>query len=235
MSEQSVYEGANFNRSVFAERHYEGLHSMKVYYDKDADLGLLKDKKITVYGYGSQGHAHLLNLRDSGIKNLTVALREGSPSIEKARNEGLQVASLETAAKDADMVMVLVPDELQADLYKEHIRDNLKQGAALLFAHGLNVHFKLIEPHAHNDVIMIAPKGPGHTVRGEYVKGGGVPCLVAVHQDATGNALALGLAYASGVGGGRYRNEFPRRMRNRFVRRASGVVRRRGGADPRRV
>ncbi len=176
---------------------------MKVYYDKDADLTRLKDKKITVYGYGSQGHAHLLNLRDSGIKNLTVALRENSPSAAKARNEGLTVASLEEAAKDADMVMILVPDELQADLYKEHIRDNLKQGAALLFAHGLNIHFKLIEPHAHNDVLMIAPKGPGHTVRGEYVKGGGVPCLVAVHQDATGNALALGLAYASAVGGGR--------------------------------
>ena len=176
---------------------------MKVYYDKDADIATLKDKKITIYGYGSQGHAHALNLRDSGVTDLTVALRENSASVEKAKKEGLNVASLADAAKDADLVMILAPDEIQADLYNDYIKDNLKQGAALLFAHGLNVHFKLIEPRADNDVFMIAPKGPGHTVRGEYLKGGGVPCLVAIHQDATGNAMQLALAYASAIGGGR--------------------------------
>ena len=176
---------------------------MKVYYDKDADLGLLKDRKIVIYGYGSQGHAHALNLRDSGIKNIAVALRSGSKSAQKAKNEGFNVLELTEAAKWADMAMILVPDELQADLYRDHIKDNLKQGGALLFAHGLNVHFQLIEPRSDMDVFMIAPKGPGHTVRGEYLKGGGVPCLIAVHQDATGQAQALGLAYASGVGGGR--------------------------------
>lgn len=176
---------------------------MKVYYDKDADLGLLKDKKIVIYGYGSQGHAHALNLRDSGLKNVAVALRNGSHSAQKAKNEGFNVLELTEAAKWADIAMILVPDELQADLYRDHIKDNLKQGGALLFAHGLNIHFQLIEPRADMDVFMIAPKGPGHTVRGEYLKGGGVPCLIAVHQDATGQAQALGLAYASGVGGGR--------------------------------
>jgi ketol-acid reductoisomerase len=176
---------------------------MKVYYDKDADLNLIKAKKVAVIGYGSQGHAHALNLRDSGVKDVVVALRSGSASAKKAESEGLKVMSPAEAAKIADVVMVLVPDELQADLYANDLHANMKQGAALAFAHGFNVHFKLIEPRADLDVYMIAPKGPGHTVRGEYVKGGGVPCLVAVHQDASGKAKDIALSYASAVGGGR--------------------------------
>ncbi len=176
---------------------------MRVYYDRDCDINLIKDKKVAILGYGSQGHAHALNLRDSGAKNLVVALREGSPSAKKAEGEGLKVMSVADASKWADVIMMLVPDELQADIYKEHIEPNIRDGAALAFAHGLNVHFNLIEPKATVDVIMIAPKGPGHTVRGEYQKGGGVPCLIAVHQDASGNAHDIALAYASGVGGGR--------------------------------
>ena len=176
---------------------------MKVYYDKDANFDLLKDKKIAVFGYGSQGHAHAQNLRDSGLKNVAVALRAGSSSAIKAQNAGLTVMDLDDAAKWADMAMILVPDEYQAELYASHLKNNLRKNAALLFAHGLNVHFQLIEPRSDLDVFMIAPKGPGHTVRGEYVKGGGVPCLIAVHQDATGSAKELGLAYASGIGGGR--------------------------------
>lgn len=176
---------------------------MKVYYDKDADFASIKDKKIVIFGYGSQGHAHALNLRDSGATNVVIALREGSGSRPKAEGEGFKVMNLDEAAAYADLAMILVPDELQAELYHKHIAKNLPQGAALLFAHGLNVHFSLIEPRKDLDVFMIAPKGPGHTVRGEYQKGGGVPCLIAIHQDATGNAQKLGLAYASGVGGGR--------------------------------
>jgi ketol-acid reductoisomerase len=176
---------------------------MKVYYDADADLGLIKAKKVAIVGYGSQGHAHALNLRDSGVKEVVVALRAGSSSAKKAESEGLKVMSPAEAAKWADVVMVLVPDELQADLYANDLHANMKQGAALAFAHGFNVHFKLIEPRADLDVYMIAPKGPGHTVRGEYVKGGGVPCLVAVHQDASGKAKDIALSYASAVGGGR--------------------------------
>lgn len=176
---------------------------MKVYYDKDANFDLIKDKKIAIFGYGSQGHAHAQNLRDSGCKNVAVALRSGSSSAAKAEGAGLKVMDIAEAAKWAEMAMILVPDEHQAELYATHIKDNLPKGAALLFAHGLNVHFQLIEPRKDLDVFMIAPKGPGHTVRGEYVKGGGVPCLIAVHQDATGKAKELGLAYASGVGGGR--------------------------------
>jgi ketol-acid reductoisomerase len=176
---------------------------MKVYYDADADLGLIKAKKVAIVGYGSQGHAHALNLRDSGVKEVVVALRAGSTSAKKAESEGLKVMSPADAAKWADVVMVLVPDELQADLYANDLHANMKQGAALAFAHGFNVHFKLIEPRADLDVYMIAPKGPGHTVRGEYVKGGGVPCLVAVHQDASGKAKDIALSYASAVGGGR--------------------------------
>lgn len=176
---------------------------MKVFYDKDADFSAIKDKKIVIFGYGSQGHAHALNLRDSGATNVVIALRDGSASRPKAEAEGFKVMSLDEAAAYADLAMMLVPDELQAELYHNHIAKNLPKGAALLFAHGLNVHFSLIEPRADLDVFMIAPKGPGHTVRGEYQKGGGVPCLIAVHQDATGNAQKLGLAYASGVGGGR--------------------------------
>jgi ketol-acid reductoisomerase len=176
---------------------------MRVYYDRDADLNIIKSKKIAVVGYGSQGHAHTLNLRDSGVKDVVVALRPDGASAKKAEGEGLKVMSIADAAKWADVIMMLVPDELQADIYKTHIEPNIRDGAALAFAHGLNVHFNLIETKKTVDVIMIAPKGPGHTVRGEYLKGGGVPCLIAVHQDASGNAHDIALAYASGIGGGR--------------------------------
>jgi ketol-acid reductoisomerase len=176
---------------------------MRVYYDQDADLNLIKSKKVAIIGYGSQGHAHAANLRDSGVKNIKIALREGSATAKKAEASGFDVTTPALAAQWADVVMVLVPDELQAELYANELRDNLKDGAALVFAHGFNVHFQLIEPRKDLDVFMIAPKGPGHTVRGEYAKGGGVPCLVAVHQDASGKALDIALSYASGVGGGR--------------------------------
>ncbi|MBF0267523.1 MAG: ketol-acid reductoisomerase [Alphaproteobacteria bacterium] len=176
---------------------------MRVYYDRDADLGLIKSKKVAIIGYGSQGHAHALNLRDSGVKELAVGLRPGSASAKKAEGEKLKVMTPDEAAKWADVVMILTPDELQADLYRDHLAPNMKPGAALVFAHGLNIHFKLIEARADIDVFMIAPKGPGHTVRGEYLKGGGVPCLVAVDQNPSGNALEIALSYASAVGGGR--------------------------------
>jgi ketol-acid reductoisomerase len=176
---------------------------MRVYYDRDADINLVKGKKIAVIGYGSQGHAHVLNLRDSGVKDVAVGLREGSGSAQKARAEGLQVKDVADAAAWADVVMMLTPDELQGDIYRESLAPRLKQGAALMFAHGLNVHFNLIEPRKDLDVLMVAPKGPGHTVRSEYLRGGGVPCLLAVHQDASGNAHDLGLSYASAIGGGR--------------------------------
>ncbi len=176
---------------------------MRVYYDRDADLARLLDKKISIVGYGSQGHAHALNLRDSGIKNVAVALRAGSASAKKAEGEGLKVMSVAEAAKWADLLMILAPDEHQREIYAKDIAPNIRDGAALLFAHGLNVHFQLIEPKASIDVLMVAPKGPGHTVRGEYLKGGGVPCLLAVHQNASGGAHELGLAYASAIGGGR--------------------------------
>lgn len=176
---------------------------MRVYYDRDADVNLIKGKKVAVIGYGSQGHAHVLNMRDSGVKEVVVALRPGSPTAAKAEGEGLKVMDVPSAAKWADVIMMVTPDELQGDIYKEHLHDNMKQGAALLFAHGLNVHFNLIEPRKDLDVLMVAPKGPGHTVRSEYLKGGGVPCLIAVHQNASGNAHDIGLSYASAVGGGR--------------------------------
>ena len=176
---------------------------MRVYYDRDADLARILDKTIAVVGYGSQGHAHALNLRDSGVKNVIVALRPGSASAKKAEAEGIKVMSVADAAKIADLIMVLAPDEHQRDIYRDEIAPNIKDGAALLFAHGLNVHFKLIEPKDTIDVLMVAPKGPGHTVRSEYQKGGGVPCLIAVHHDASGGAMDLGLAYASAIGGGR--------------------------------
>jgi ketol-acid reductoisomerase len=176
---------------------------MRVYYDRDADLSRILDKKIAIVGYGSQGRAHALNLKDSGVKNVAVALKPGSATAKKVEADGLKVMSVADAAKWADMIMVLAPDELQRDIYKADIEPNLRDGAALLFAHGLNVHFGLIEPKSSVDVLMVAPKGPGHTVRGEYQKGGGVPCLIAVHQDATGGAMDLGLAYASAIGGGR--------------------------------
>ncbi|HYD25517.1 MAG TPA: ketol-acid reductoisomerase [Croceibacterium sp.] len=176
---------------------------MKVYYDADADLNLITDKKIAVLGYGSQGHAHAQNLRDSGVKDVAIALRPGSASAKKAEAAGFKVLSNAEAAKWADILMVLAPDEAQAKIWNDDLAAHMKPGAALAFAHGLNIHFGLIEPRADIDVIMIAPKGPGHTVRSEYQKGGGVPCLIAVHQDASGNAHDIALAYASGVGGGR--------------------------------
>tara|TARA_A100001015_G_scaffold140534_1_gene155911 strand:+ start:2007 stop:3023 length:1017 start_codon:yes stop_codon:yes gene_type:complete len=176
--------------------------SLSIYYDKDADLELIKSKKITIIGYGSQGHAHALNLKDSGVANITIGLRAGSSSADRASMAGFNVAEPIDAVKDADIIMILAPDEYQADLYAS-VEANIKQGAALAFAHGLNVHFKLINPRADLDVFMTAPKGPGHTVRGEYLKGAGVPCLIAVAQDATGQAKNLALAWASGVGGGR--------------------------------
>ena len=176
---------------------------MRVYYDRDADLKLIENKKIAIIGYGSQGHAHAQNLRDSGVKEVGVALRAGSATAKKAEEAGFKVFSNADAAKWADIIMMLAPDEHQAAIYAEDLHANMKAGACLAFAHGLNVHFGLIEPRADLDVIMIAPKGPGHTVRSEYQRGGGVPCLIAVHQDASGNAHDVGLAYASGVGGGR--------------------------------
>lgn len=176
---------------------------MRVYYDADADLNLITGKNIAILGYGSQGHAHAQNLRDSGIANVAIALRPGSPSAAKAEGAGFKVMANADAAAWADILMILAPDEHQADIYAKDIHANLKPGAALAFAHGLNVHFGLIEPRADVDVIMIAPKGPGHTVRGEYLRGGGVPCLIAIHQDVSGNAHDVALAYASGVGGGR--------------------------------
>ena len=176
---------------------------MRVYYDRDADLNLIKGKKVAIVGYGSQGHAHALNLRDSGVKDVVVALRPGSASAKKAEKANLKVMDVTAAAKWADLLMILTPDELQGDIYRHSIADNIRDGAAIAFAHGLNIHFNLIEPKKTIDVIMIAPKGPGHTVRGEYQKGGGVPCLVAVSQDASGNAMELALSYASAIGGGR--------------------------------
>ncbi len=176
---------------------------MRVYYDRDADLNLIKSKKVAIVGYGSQGHAHALNLRDSGVKDIVVALRPGSASAKKAEGEGLKVMTVEDAAKWADVVMMLTPDELQADIYRDQLAPNMKKGAALMFAHGLNVHFNLIEPRADLDVLMVAPKGPGHTVRSEYQRGGGVPTLIAIHQDSSGNAHDIGLSYASANGGGR--------------------------------
>ena len=176
---------------------------MRVYYDRDADVNLVKGKKVVVVGYGSQGHAHAQNLRDSGVGEVRIALRPGSASAAKAEGAKFQVMTPAEAAKWADVMMVVTPDELQAQLYRDDLAPNMKKGAALAFAHGLNIHFKLIEPRADLDVFMIAPKGPGHTVRSEYVRGGGVPCLVAVQQNASGNALEIALSYASAIGGGR--------------------------------
>ncbi len=176
---------------------------MRVYYDRDADLNLIKSKKVVIIGYGSQGRAHALNLKDSGAENVVIALRSGSATAKKAEADGFKVMTVSEAAAWADLMMMATPDELQAGIWADEIAGNIRDGAAIAFAHGLNVHFGLIEPKASIDVVMIAPKGPGHTVRGEYQKGGGVPCLVAVHQNASGNALELALSYACGVGGGR--------------------------------
>ena len=176
---------------------------MRVYYDRDADVGLIKGRKVAVIGYGSQGVAHANNLKDSGVSEVAVGLRPGSAGIAKAEAAGLTVMDPSAAAKWADVVMVLTPDEGQGDLYREHLGANMRPGSALAFAHGLNIHFNLIEARPDIDVFMIAPKGPGHTVRSEYQKGGGVPCLVAVNQNPSGNALDIALSYASAIGGGR--------------------------------
>jgi ketol-acid reductoisomerase len=176
---------------------------MRVYYDRDADIGLIKGKKVVILGYGSQGHAHAQNLRDSGVAEVAIALRPGSATTKKAEAAGFKVLSNADAAKWADIIMILAPDEHQAAIWENDLRDNMKPGAALAFAHGLNIHFGLIEPRPDIDVFMIAPKGPGHTVRSEYQRGGGVPCLIAVAQDASGNAHDVALSYASAIGGGR--------------------------------
>ncbi len=176
---------------------------MRVYYDRDADVNLIKDKKVAIVGYGSQGHAHANNLRDSGVAEVAVALRPGSGSAPKAEEAGFKVMTPAEAAAWADVVMVLTPDELQADLYADELGPNMKSGAAIAFAHGLAIHFRLIEPKPDIDVFMVAPKGPGHTVRSEYQRGAGVPCLLAVYQDASGNAQDIGLSYAAAIGGGR--------------------------------
>jgi ketol-acid reductoisomerase len=175
---------------------------MKIYYDKDAKIDLIKKMSVAVLGYGSQGHSHALNLRDSGVK-VIIGLREGSKSKVKAEQEGFKVVSPAEAVKLADFVMVLVPDELQAELYKKDLRDNLKKGSTLAFAHGLSIHFNLIEPREDINIVMIAPKGPGHTVRSEYLAGGGVPCLIAVYQDVAGTSKEIALSYASAIGAGR--------------------------------
>jgi ketol-acid reductoisomerase len=176
---------------------------MRVYYDRDADVNLIKGKKVAVLGYGSQGHAHANNLRDSGVKDVRVALRAGSVSAKKVTDAGLEVMTPDEAAKWADVVMMLAPDELQARIYRDHLAPNMRPGTALAFAHGLNIHFNLIEPRTDLDIFMIAPKGPGHLVRSEYLRGAGVPCLLAVQQDASGNATEIGLSYSSAIGGGR--------------------------------
>lgn len=175
---------------------------MKVYYDKDCDLSLIQSKKVAIIGYGSQGHAHACNLKDSGV-NVCVGLRAGSASVAKAEAHGLAVKSVKDAVASADVVMILTPDEFQGRLYKDEVEPNLKKGATLAFAHGFSIHYNQVVPRADLDVIMIAPKAPGHTVRSEFVRGGGIPDLIAVYQDASGNAKSLALSYASGVGGGR--------------------------------
>ena len=177
--------------------------TMNIYYDKDADLSLIQNKTVAIIGYGSQGHAHANNLNDSGVKNVIVGLRSGSSSVAKAEQAGLTVRDVDQAVAAADVVMILAPDEHQAKLYRDHVLPNIKEGAALGFAHGFNIHFGQIEPRADLDVIMVAPKGPGHTVRSTYVEGGGVPSLIAVAQDASGQAKDIALSYASANGGGR--------------------------------
>ncbi len=175
---------------------------MNIYYDKDCDLSIIQNKKVCIIGYGSQGHAHANNLQDSGV-DVCVGLREGSSSAAKAAAAGIAVKSIEDGVAWADVVMVLAPDEHQAAIYKEQIEPNIKQGAAMAFAHGFNIHFDAIRPRADLDVIMIAPKAPGHTVRSEFVNGGGIPDLIAIAQDASGKAKDISLSYASAIGGGR--------------------------------
>ncbi len=176
--------------------------SLNVYYDKDCDLSIIKGMKVAIIGYGSQGHAHANHLKDSGV-DVVVGLRVGSTSVAKAEASGLKVAPVAEAIKASDLVMILTPDEFQGQLYKEEVEPNLKQGAVLAFAHGFSIIYNQVTPRKDLDVIMIAPKAPGHTVRSEFVKGGGIPDLIAIEQDASGNAKAIALSYASGVGGGR--------------------------------
>ena len=176
---------------------------MRVYYDQDAELNLIKNKNALDVGYGSQGHAHAANLRDSGVKNVCIALRSDSNSVSKAEKAGFFVKTVSEGSKWADVVMMLAPDELQSEIYNNEIKENIKPGSSIAFAHGLNVHFNLIEPRKDIDVFMVAPKGPGHTVRAEYQKGGGVPCLLAIFQDTSGNTHEIGMSYACAVGGGR--------------------------------
>src|SRR3984957_2518937 len=176
---------------------------MQVYYEKDADLKLIRGKKVAIIGYGSQGHAHALNLRDSGVHDVMIGLRPGSASADKAMKVQFKVVEPAKAAAEADVVMILTPDEGQGALYREQLAPNMKKNAALAFAHGFNIHFNMIEPREDLDVFMVAPKGPGHTVRSEYQKGGGVPSLLAVHQDASGKAKQLGMSYASAIGAGK--------------------------------
>jgi ketol-acid reductoisomerase len=176
--------------------------ALNMYYDKDTDLSIIRGKKVSIIGYGSQGHAHACNLKDSGV-DVTVGLRVGSPTVAKAQGAGLKVASVADAVASADVIMILTPDEFQSQLYKQEIEPNLKKGATLAFAHGFAIHYNQIVPRADLDVIMIAPKAPGHTVRSEFVRGGGIPDLIAVFQDASGKAKDVALSYASAVGGGR--------------------------------
>ena len=175
---------------------------MKVYYDKDANLDIINNLNVSIIGFGSQGHAHAMNLKDSGAK-VVVGLREGSASVSKAKDAGLEVQNISDAVSEADVVMILAPDEYQADLYKESIEQNLKPSAAIAFAHGFNIHYEQIKPQDNHDVFMIAPKSPGHLVRSTYVNGKGVPTLIAIHNNASGNAKDIALAYASAIGGGR--------------------------------
>ena len=176
---------------------------MRVFYDRDADLALIKSKRVAVAGYGSQGHAHVLNLRESGVESVATALRDGSPSAVKARAAGVDVMNVAEAAAWADVLMVLLPDEHHGSVYARDIAPHLREGVALAFAHGFSIHFNQVEPRPDIDVFMIAPKGPGHTVRSEYLRGGGVPCLLAVQQDASGKAHEIGLSYGAALGGGR--------------------------------
>ena len=176
---------------------------MKMFYEKDTDVNLIKKKKIAIFGYGSQGHAHALNLRDSGVKEVVVALRDGSASKAKAESKGLKVMNLSDAAEWADVVMILTPDELQATIYKNHIEQRAREGISIAFAHGLNIHYDLIKARKDLDVFMVAPKGPGHLVRSEYQRGGGVPCLMAIHKDSSGKARDLAMSYANAIGGGK--------------------------------
>src|SRR5476651_883847 len=175
---------------------------MKVYYDKDCDLSIIQGKKVAIIGYGSQGHAQACNLKDSGV-DVTVGLRKGSATVAKAEAHGLKVTDVASAVAAADLVMILTPDEFQSALYKNEIEPNIKKGATLAFSHGFAIHYNQVVPRADLDVIMIAPKAPGHTVRSEFVKGGGIPDLIAIYQDASGNAKNVALSYAAGVGGGR--------------------------------